>query len=398
MHYLLPQRRRVLAAVGGIVALVIAVAVTLTLVNVYGHAAATQTFYRQANLVSDIPGTAAVTDAGLVNAWGLSRGPTTPWWVSDNGTGLATLYTGAGAQFPASSPLVVTIPAPASNQAGATAAPSGNIFNDTQSFVITDAATAKSGPALFLFATEDGTISGWSPTVNAQRAILAVDNSTGAVYKGLALGSVGSSTYLYAANFRTGTIDVFDATFAPAHLSGAFTDTSIPAGFAPFNIANIGGRLYVAYAKQNGAKHDDVAGPGNGYLDVFTTSGQLTKRLVSQGPLDSPWGLALAPSGFGHFSGDLLVGNFGDGRINAFDPQTGAFRGALQSGKGQAVVIPGLWGLAFGNGGNAGPTTTLFFTAGIDHEAHGLFGSLVLMSNGSSANPYGGGGQPTGGY
>ncbi|HZC76374.1 MAG TPA: TIGR03118 family protein, partial [Ktedonobacterales bacterium] len=314
------------------------------------------------------------------NAWGLSHGPTTPWWVSDNGSGRTTLYTGAGARAPAGSPLVVTIPPPHGSTAGTTAAPTGNIFNGSNGFVVTDAVTGTSGPALFLFATENGTISGWSPTVNSHQAILAVDHSAGsagAVYKGLALGSVGSSTYMYVANFRAGTVDIFDARFAPAHLAGAFTDPHSIAGFAPYNIANIGGQLYVAYAKQNAAKHDDVAGSGNGFVDVYSTSGQLIRRLVSGGPLNSPWGLVLAPEGFGQFSGDLLVGNFGDGRINAFDPHTGAFLGALQRAKGEAVVIPGLWGLAFGNGSAAGPTTTLFFAAGIDHEAHGLFGSLT---------------------
>jgi uncharacterized protein (TIGR03118 family) len=349
-----------------------------------------QTLYHQTNLVSDQAGTAATTDPNLVNAWGLSHGPTTPWWISDNGAGVATLYSGAGVAAPSGAPLVVIVPPPGGSPAGIAATPTGTVFNGTNSFVVADPATGKSGPALFLFATEDGTISGWNPTVNAQRALLKVDNSTGdtgAVYKGLALGRVGSSDFLYAANFRAGTIDVFDGKFAPVHSSGAFTDATIPAGFAPFNIQNFGGMLYVTYAKQDGDKHDDVAGPGNGFIDVYMTSGQLVRRLASQGPLSSPWGLALAPSDFGTFSGDLLVGNFGDGRINAFDPSSGAFRGPLEDEKGHPIAIPGLWGLAFGNGSTAGPATTLFFTAGIDHEAHGLFGSLARTSDAGASSP-----------
>jgi uncharacterized protein (TIGR03118 family) len=402
MRFHVPSgRRHLLAAASVLGGLLVAGAVTLSLAAAQGSPS-TLSFYRQTNLVSDVQGTAAVTDSNLVNGWGLSRGPTTPWWVSDNSAGLATLYNGSGAPFPAGSPIVVTIPAPKGSAAGTTAAPTGNIFNGTKDFVVTNLATGKSGPALFLFSTEDGTISGWSPSVDAQQAILAVDNSTspaGAVYKGLDLGQVGGANFLYAANFRAGTVDVFDAQFAPVHQAGAFTDASIPAGFAPFNIHNIGGQLYVTYAKQNAAKHDDVAGPGNGYIDVYSTSGQLIRRFASGGALDSPWGLTLAPAAFGEFSKDLLVGNFGDGRVNAFDPKTGAALGALQSTRGHPVVIPGLWGLAFGNGGNAGPTTTLYFAAGINHEAHGLFGSLTLasssMSNGSSAPPAGPG---TGGY
>jgi len=375
--HLWPIPRRLLVAGGVVAALLVAISVALAVM------AGQQSLYHQTNLVSDLPGTAATKDPSLVNAWGLSHGPTTPWWVSDNGTGVATLYTGAGATAPPGPPLVVTVPPPGGSASGTTASPTGNVFNGTNSFAVANAATGKSDPALFIFATEDGTISGWNPAVNAQQAFLKVDNSAagaGAVYKGLALGRVGSSDFLYAANFRAGAIDVFDGTFAPVHWTGAFTDSTIPAGFAPFNIQNIGGMLYVTYAKQDGEKHDDVAGPGNGFIDVYTTSGQPVRRFASQGSLDSPWGLALAPSGFGMFSGDLLVGNFGDGRINAFDPGNGAFRGPLKDEKGHPISIPGLWGLAFGNGSAAGPATTLFFTAGIDREAHGLFGSLARSS------------------
>jgi uncharacterized protein (TIGR03118 family) len=394
MRFHLPHgRRALLAVIGVVVVLLITVTVVLAQQIASGHpSSATPSFYRQANLIADLPGAARGKDASLVNPWALAHGPTTPWWISDNGTGVATLYNGAGAPFPIGSPLAVTVPSPKGSAAGTTATPTGAIFNDTNDFIVADRATGQSGPALFLFSTEDGTISGWSPTVNMHQAILAVDNSTspaGAVYKGLALGQVGGANLLYAADFHDGTVDVFDANFAPVHLPHAFTDATIPVGYAPFNITAIGGQLYVTYAQQDGDKHDDVAGAGHGYLDIYTTSGQLVRRLVSQGPLDSPWGLALAPTGFGSFSNDLLVGNFGDGRINAFDPKTGALLGALQDQKGHPIVIGGLWGLAFGNGGSAGPMTTLFFTAGSNHEAHGLFGSLTLVarggSNGSSA-------------
>ncbi len=339
-------------------------------------------FYRQTNLVSDIPGKARVTDANLVNPWGLSHGPATPWWVSDNGKGVSTLYKGDGTPFPVGSPLVVTIPPPSG---GTSSAPTGNVFNGTSDFVVTE--NNVSGPSLFIFATEDGTISGWNRKVDPTNAIRMVDNSpSGAVYKGLALGSTNSGNFLYATNFHAGTIDVFDAHFAPATLSGTFTDPNLPpcsndptkACFAPFGIQNINGKIYVTYALQKlPDKHDDQAGPGNGFVDVFDTSGNLLQRLVSHGTLNSPWGLALAPEGFGRFGKDLLVGNFGDGHINAYELATGNFRGQLKDQKGNPITINGLWALGFGNGALAGPTDTLFFTAGINDEADGLFGSIT---------------------
>ena len=205
-----------------------------------------------------------------------------------------------------------------------------------------------------------------------------VDNSaSGAVYKGLALGNNGTGNFLYATNFNAGTIDVFDGNFAPAALSGNFTDPNLPAGFAPFGIQNIGGILVVTYAEQDASKHDDVPGAGNGYVDEFDMNGNLLKRLVSGGVLNSPWGVAMAPAGFGDLSGDLLVGNFGDGRINAFDPSTGAFLDTLNDGLGAPIVVQGLWGLLFGNGGNGGAQNELFFSAGINDEADGLFGKFV---------------------
>jgi len=334
--------------------------------------------YRQVNLVSDISGVAPVPDANLVNPWGIVHGPKTPFWISDNNAGVSTLYDGTGQPFPAGSPLVVNIPPPAG---GTSATPTGVVYNGTNDFVVSKGGA--SAPALFIFATEDGTISGWAQPVDVHNAILEADNSTkpnaqnGAVYKGLALGSADGSNFLYATNFRSGHVDVFDSTFHQVS-SFSFTDPNIPAGFAPFGIRNIDDHLYVTYAKQNAMKHDDVAGPGNGYVDVYSTEGVLKKRLISQGPLNSPWGLELAPDGFGHFSDHLLVGNFGDGHINAFDLHSGDSDGALADEDGNPIFIGGLWGLDFGNGGAAGPTNTLFFTAGIGDEGHGLFGALKL--------------------
>ena len=349
-------------------------------------------FYRQTNLVSDISGMAKFTDPNLKNPWGLSHSPTSPWWVSDNGTGLATVYNGDGTPFPVGSPLVVTIPPPAGSPAGTTAAPTGNVFNSVNStnpndFVVTE--NGKSGPSIFMFATEDGTISGWNPKVDPTNAILAVDRSAavdpqgdvGAVYKGLATGSNDKGDFIYATNFRFGQVEQFDANFTLVRSFSdpdLFKDCSLTTQcFAPFGIQNIGGLLYVTFALQNAAKHDDVASPGNGFVDVFDTNGNLIQRLASHGTLNSPWGLTLAPEGFGRFGKDLLVGNFGDGRINAFEPDTGAFRGQLKDQRGNPITIDDLWALGFGNGGLAGPTDTLFFTAGINDEADGLFGTIT---------------------
>ena len=337
-------------------------------------------FYRQTNLVSDIPGLARFTDSNLVNPWGLSHSPTSPWWVSDNGKGVSTLYRGDGTPFPVGSPLVVTIPPPKGSPAGTTSAPTGNVFNGTNDFVVTG--PNGSGPSRFIFATEDGTISGWNPNADPTNAILEVDNSaSGAVYKGLAIGSNASGNFIYATNFHAGVVEMYGAQF---NLVGTFTDTQLSTDcplpnqcFAPFGIQNINGSLYVTFALQDADKHDDVAGPGNGFVDVFDTSGNLIKRLISHGELNSPWGLTLAPNGFGRFGKDLLVGNFGDGHINAYKIDTGAFRGQLKDQKGNPITIDGLWALGFGNGALAGPTDTLFFTAGINGEADGLFGSIT---------------------
>ena len=321
--------------------------------------------FTQINLVSDIPGLAKTTDPNLVNPWGVSFSSSSPFWISDNKNGVATLYNGAGDIIP----LVVTVPPPTGGMPPS--APTGQVFNGNAS---------NFGGSHFIFATEDGTISGWS---GGTSATLQVDSSgMGSVYKGLAMGSVGGSSYLYATDFHNGAINVFDSAFS-AHTFGAssFTDPNLPKGYAPFNIENINGQLYVTYAKQDAAKHDDVAGAGNGFVDVFDLQGNLLKRLVSNGALNSPWGMALAPGSFGSFGGDLLIGNFGDGMINAYDPTTGMWMGQLDGADGKPLIDLGLWDLTFGNGGSGGSKSDLYFTAGIPGdgmvEDHGLFGSIV---------------------
>jgi len=338
-------------------------------------------FYQQTNLVSDLPNIAKFQDPNLVNAWGLVHGPATPWWVADNGTGVSTLYNGQGQALP----LVVTIPPPKNSPAGTTAAPTGVIFNGNGGFNVVENGTSFS--SLFIFDTEDGTISGWNPSfADRTHAILAVDRSTvgaGAVYKGLATGSNASGNFIYATNFRFGTVEQFNSSF---QLVKSFTDSRLANTcpepnqcYAPFGIQNIGGNLYVTFALQNAEKHDDVAGPAHGFVDVFDTSGNLIQRLIMHGRLNSPWGLAHAPADFGLFSNALLVGNFGNGRINAYDLNTGEFLGQLRDQTNTPITIDGLWSLQFGNDANAGRHNELFFTAGIDGEAHGLFGKIIPL-------------------
>lgn len=357
----IPRRLRILASVAAMATLamlafpVSAFAQSLTYAD---------GFYQQTNLVSDLPG-AQFTDSQLVNPWGLVASSTSPWWISDNGTGLSTLYDGQGVK----KPLTVTIPVPA----GSTAAPTGTVFSSTGFNISENGVTA---PSRFIFSTEDGTISAWTPTVDQTHAILEVDRSNvgaGAVYKGLAIGSNAAGTFLFATNFRAGTVEMFDTNF---NYVGSFTDPKLPKGYAPFGIQNIGGNLYVTFALQDAAKHDDVAGHGHGFVDLFNTDGHLVRRIASHGDLNSPWGLAMAPANFGKFSNDLLVGNFGDGLIHAFNPLTGAHRGVLTDTHGAPIRISGLWALQFGNGAAAGATNELFFTAGLDGEAHGLFGDI----------------------
>src|SRR5258707_1435591 len=317
--------------------------------------------YIQHNLVSDLPAGAERTDHNLINPWGITSSPTGPLWVADNNAGVSTVYHGNGRPFPKQhSPLVVAIPPPSGGNGAGT--PTGIVFNGTSDFVVVDG--THSGPARFIFATEDGTLAGWNPEVNLTAAILAVDKSgTGAVYKGLALGNNSMGNFLFATDFHNGFVAVFNHNF---NMVSSFTDASIPSGFAPFGIRNIADLLYVTYAKQKPpANHDDQAGPGNGFVDVFDTAANFVRRLASHGTLNSPWGLVLA-NDFGTFSHALLVGNFGDGRINAFNPSTGAFLGQLNNQHGQPITINGLWGLTFGNGFEGGHSDVLYFTAGIN--------------------------------
>jgi len=343
-------------------------AAVLTLVLAAGTAGArTQAnVYSVQNLVSDTASTAPTTDPSLVNGWGLSAGPTTPWWTSNNGTNTTTLYNGSGAK----QALTVSVPG----------GPSGTVFNGTAAdFVVTQ--NGKTGSARFLFSTEAGMILGWSSGVNATTAIPGVDRSSqGAVYKGLAT----MSDRLYATDFHNGRVDVFDASFNPVPLAGGFVDKKLPKGFAPFGIQALSGNIFVTYAKQDAAKHDDVAGPGLGYVDEFTADGKLVARVASGGrknaPPNAPWGLALAPSTFGVFAGDVLIGNFGNGRISAYQDRGGGkwvYKGQLRLGDGNLVTLEGLWAIAFGNGAAAGPTSTLYFLAGPGDEKHGMLGAIT---------------------
>ena len=335
--------------------------------------------YIQHNLVSDVPLLADFTDPNLVNPWGISFTASSPFWLCDQRTGLSTVYSTAGGVFSVSATVVKvpagggkTTPGPCTgtvvNTSGSAAAP-----------VFSPAAGVNGG---FLFATEDGTIS----SRNGSAAVIKVDNSAlGAVYTGLAIFNSASANYLYAANFHAGTIEVYDGNFAQATLAGSFTDPAVPAGFAPFNIQNLGGKLYVTYAKQDATRTIDVAGVGNGYVAVFDTNGNLIQHLISNGPLNSPWGIQIAPPSFGAFANDLLVGNFEDGLINAFDPSTGKLIGTMQYPSGNPIAIPGLWALQFGNGGSGGFTTTLYLTAGVSVEgsgiqSHGLFAAITTTA------------------
>ena len=330
-----------------------------------------QNSYYQHNLVSDLPGVADFTDTNLVNPWGIATSASSPFWISDNHAGLSTLYNTIGNP----QTLVVTIPPPGGGTPPA--APTGVVFNNTTGFAV-----ATGSPGRFIFSTEDGTIVGWN---SGGSGVVKVDNSaSGAVYKGLTLGVSSGSNYLYAANFHAGTVEVFDTNYGPVTLAGTFNDPILPAGFAPFNIQNVAGQLFVTYAVQDAAKHDDVSGAGNGIINVFDMAGNFVKRFATSNSLNSPWGLAVAPTNFGKFSGALLVGNFGNGKLNAFDLSTGNSLGGLQNPAGAPISIQGLWGLLFGNGGNGGDKSTLYFTAGIPGggllEDHGLFGSISALA------------------
>jgi uncharacterized protein (TIGR03118 family) len=340
------------------------------------HEAEEETAILQTNLVSDGFVPAPTIDPNLINPWGLTHSATSPFWVSDNGTGVTTIYTGAGTPVTVAGHEAITIATPPGQTSPAT--PTGDVFNIAGTgFNVSSGGVT--GSSVFMFATEDGTISGWNPNVNSGSSILAVDNSqggTGAVYKGLAIGQTEDGTFLYAANFRNGTVDVFDQNFNQVN---SFTDRHLPAGYAPFNVQVLDDHLFVTFALQDDAKHDDVAGPGHGFVDEFDLQGHLLDRVASRGPLDSPWGLAIAPSGFGEFANDLLVGNFGDGTINVFDPKNDRFLGKLLGSDGAPITIGDLWALIPGTGNAGTDPNKIYFTAGVQNEAHGLFGSLAAI-------------------
>jgi uncharacterized protein (TIGR03118 family) len=335
--------------------------------------------YEVTNLVSDGSVPANVTDPNLVNPWGIVFNPFGPVWISDNGTGLSTLYDGAGNIVP----LVVKIPLPPGSQEP-NSAPTGIVYNGSSlirptDFLVTSA--GKSGNALFMFATEQGTIAGWAPAIDFLNAFTVVDSSaSGAIYKGLALAAGGSGSLLYATDFHNRKVDVFDANFKPVTVSGGFNDPIIPADFAPFGIQAINGDIYVTFAQQDADKVDDVHGRGLGYVDAFDANGNLLERVAIRGFLNAPWGLTVAPAGFGQFGGRLLVGNFGDGRINAFDLATNRWVGMLVGTDRRPLAIDGLWGLAFGNGFLGQDPDRLYFTAGPDDESHGVYGVISPTS------------------
>jgi uncharacterized protein (TIGR03118 family) len=334
--------------------------------------------FHQTNLISDRGDQGAqVVDPDLQNAWGLALSPTSPLWVADNNAGVATLYSiNVGGTTAAKVPLTVTLPGGRAST-GDSSSPTGQVFNPTSGFVVTS--KAGSGPGLFIFSAEAGQISAWNPvadpiTAGASTAQVEFSSRT-AVYKGLTIASTRHGTFLYASNFHDGTVDVFNSRFQLVHLRGGFRDRRLPPGYAPFGIQAIGGFIYVTYALQNAAKHDDVAGPGHGFIDIYTTNGYLVKRLVSRGDLNSPWGLAEAPDGFGAFGDRLLVGNFGDGLIHAYGLFSGRPHGALLDEHRQPIQIDDLWALHFGTAATGG-TGTLLFSAGINDEKDGLVGSI----------------------
>jgi uncharacterized protein (TIGR03118 family) len=327
------------------------------------------TGFKPTVVVSDGSISAANTDANLKNGWGIAFNPQGFVWVADAGSKKSTLYDGNGAP----QQLVVSLPDGTNGPAG----PTGIVFSGASNFPVSQ--NSKSGSSAFIFATLAGTIAAWSPTVNLNNAVTVYDDATGAAeYTGLAIGADNGAPRVYAADFHNSKVDVFDSTFTKLTTTGRFTDPSLPAGFAPFGIQAIGNTIVVTYAKQDSAARISVHGAGLGFIDVYDTSGNLQKRLVSGGALNAPWGVASAPANFGPFSNTLLVGNFGDGTIHAYDPQSGALVGTLTKKDGTPVTIPGLWGMAFGNGLNSQPTNTLFFAAGPNGGTNGVYGRVDL--------------------
>jgi uncharacterized protein (TIGR03118 family) len=374
-QHLLPQRLFFAAATG-----------VLVLASAPGRAgdADDRTAYIRTDLVSNTKTLAQPADPNLQNAWGVASSPGGPLWVSDNNDGLSTLYDGNGVK----TNLTVTIPLPAGRTTPPTSTPTGMVWNPTTAFTITNGTATAA--ASFIFDTEDGTISAWSATVDPivsgkSTATLVVDNSgKGAVYKGLAFGTNKHGNFLFATNFAAGTVEVYDSTFKPATLDGTFSDPDMPLGFAPFGIANIDNNLYVTYARQNVQKNDVVAGPGLGFVNVFTTGGVLIKRFASRGVLNAPWGVVRATANFGQFSGDILVGNFGSqgafaGWISAFSGgNDNDFRGPLRDANGKPLSVDGLWAILFGTFRNA-DADTLYFTAGPNQQQNGLFGKIAAQ-------------------
>jgi uncharacterized protein (TIGR03118 family) len=332
--------------------------------------------YQQTNLVSNVPGKAATTDPNLLNPWGIAWAPGGALWAADNNGSVSTLYNGGGTTVP----LVVTIP-PAD-----TSAPTGIVWNPNPNQFVIPGATVG---ATFIFDGEDGTITAWNPAADPvvagkSTASLVIDNSAaGAVYKGLAYGTNARGNFLFATNFNSGKVEAYDTRFTLTALDGSFTDPNLPAGYAPFGIANIDGDLFVTFARQDAAKHDPVRGDGLGFVDVFSTSGRFIRRFASRGVLNAPWGVVRAPIGFGRFGGEILIGNFGDtgrfaGWISAFGNR-GNFLGELRSPNGRPIAIDGLWALSFGTF-TASDGDTLYFTAGPNDEADGMFGKLMAVA------------------
>jgi uncharacterized protein (TIGR03118 family) len=338
----------------------------------FASAQTSNNVYIQHNLVSDVPGLADATDPNLVDPWGMSFSGTSPFWISNHGKGNTTVYSNASTSAPITvTTTVVTIPGAAGSTGPSPA--TGQVQNSTSGFLL-----ANGTKASFIFCTEDGTVSAWN---GGTIATVMIDlSAAGTVYKGMAIATNGTAPMLYLANFSLGVIDVLDTNFKLASVPGGFADPNLPAGYAPFNIWNVNNQMYVMYAKQDATKKNDQQAVGNGVVDIFDLNGNLVQRLTAGGPLNSPWGVAVAGGNFGALSNSVLVGNFGDGHINAFDPKTGALIGTMQDASGKPIAIQGLWAILFGNGASSGDARYLYFTAGIFQNGvqHGLLGSLSL--------------------